>query len=102
MDTTSCLAPEAVEDLGNLKANVRAAVRTAVGQHLRHQPKKVSQSRVKRLRGFARPQYSASSQRRHSGVYDVAEKEVQVLAIVPKAEAWLTKHGETDETSGPV
>ncbi len=30
------LAPEAVEDLGRLKANVRAAVRDATETHLRH------------------------------------------------------------------
>jgi mRNA-degrading endonuclease RelE of RelBE toxin-antitoxin system len=36
--------------------------------------------------------------------YDVSEKAVQVLAVVPKSDAdtWLAKHGESDETSGSV
>jgi hypothetical protein len=32
------LAPEAVEDLRALKANIRAAVRRAIEIHLRHEP----------------------------------------------------------------
>jgi hypothetical protein len=36
--------------------------------------------------------------------YDVTEKVVQVLAIVLKSEAdaWLEKHGESDETSSSI
>lgn len=45
------LAPEAVEDLKDLEANVRAAVRDAMAERLRHQPTKTSKSRIKRLRG---------------------------------------------------
>jgi mRNA-degrading endonuclease RelE of RelBE toxin-antitoxin system len=57
----------------------------------------LSRSRIKRLRGLARPQYRL----RVGGVrifYDVAESEVQVLAIVPKenASAWLDRWGETE------
>jgi mRNA interferase RelE/StbE len=51
------LAPEAVEDLKNLTAKARAAVRDAIERHLRHDPTKVSKSRVKRLRGLSHPQY---------------------------------------------
>ena len=51
------MAPEAVEDLRVLKANVRAAVRIALETHLRHEPRKTSRSRIKRLRGLRRPQY---------------------------------------------
>jgi mRNA interferase RelE/StbE len=36
------LAPEAVEDLRRLTAHVRAAVRTALETHLRHEPEKTS------------------------------------------------------------
>ena len=43
------LAPEAVEDLRHLKANVRAEVKDAIERHLRHQPTKTSKARIKRL-----------------------------------------------------
>ena len=50
-------SPEAAEDLQQLRANVRAIIRAAVQQYLRHQPEHVSKSRIKRLRGMAYPQY---------------------------------------------
>ena|SRR2546428_11687233 len=98
------LAPEAVEDLDNLKANVRAAVRDGIEQHLRHQPTKVSKSRIKRLRGFSHPQYRLRVGDDIRVFYDVTQQDVQILAIVPKSEAdaWLEKHGESDETSSSV
>src|SRR5262245_3091926 len=98
------LAPEAVEDLNDLPANVRATVRDTLEQHLRHQPTKVSRSRIKRLRGFSHPQYRLRVGDDIRVFYDVSELVVQILAIVPKAgaDAWLAKHGESDETSGPV
>src|SRR4051812_42437098 len=98
------LAPEAVEDLDNLKSNVRTAVRDAIEQHLRHQPTKVSKSRIKRLRGFSQPQYRLRVGDDIRVFYDVSEAVVQVLAIVLKSEAdaWLAQHGESDETSSSV
>jgi mRNA interferase RelE/StbE len=86
------LAPEAVEDLKRLKAHVRAAVRTALETHLRHEPEKISRSRIKRLRGLRRPQYRL----RVDDVrvfYDVTSTTVEVLAIVAKSEAqsWLAQ-----------
>jgi mRNA interferase RelE/StbE len=86
------LAPEAVEDFKGLRANVRSDIRTALETHLRHQPKKVSRSRIKRLRGLRQPQY-----RLRVGevriFYDVTGTTVQVLAIVAKSEAdsWLAQ-----------
>src|SRR5262245_34783825 len=98
------LAPEAVEDLDDLKANARAKVRDAMEEHLRHEPTEVSKSRIKRLRGLLSPQYRLRVDDDIRVFYDVAETEVQVLAIVPKSEAkaWLDKHGESDETSGAI
>jgi len=98
------LAPEAVEDLNDLRANVRSAVRDAIEQHLRHEPTKVSKSRIKRLRGFSRPQYRLRVGDDIRVFFDVAERAVEVLAIVPKsrANAWLAKHGESDETDSPL
>ena len=89
------LAPEAVEDLRRLKANLRASVKTAMETHLRHEPEKTSRSRIKRLRGLSRPQY-----RLRVGdirvFYDVTEGRVEVLAIVDKSETevWLAQFGE--------
>lgn len=88
------LAPEAVEDFERLKANVRALVRAALETHLRHEPRKTSRSRIKRLHGLARPQY-----RLRVGevrvFYDVSNSTVEVLAIVAKTEAssWLARSG---------
>src|SRR3984957_8423356 len=91
------LAPEAVEDLKRLKANVRSDVRSALEAHLRHQPKKVSRSRIKRLRGLRKPQYRL----RVGAVrifYDVIGTAVEVLAIVTKSEAesWLAQFGNQE------
>jgi mRNA-degrading endonuclease RelE of RelBE toxin-antitoxin system len=88
------LAPEAVKDLGALKANVRATVRTALETYLRHEPRKTSRSRIKRLTGIRRPQY-----RLRVGevrvFYDVSDSAVEILAIVVKSEAqaWLAQFG---------
>jgi len=91
------LAPEAVEDLKRLHAPYRAMVKNAMEKHLRHEPHRVSKSRIKRLRGVRRPGY-----RLRVGeirvFYDVSEGVVEVLAIVPKAQAhqWLSEWGEAE------
>jgi mRNA-degrading endonuclease RelE of RelBE toxin-antitoxin system len=85
-------APQAVEDLKALRANVRAEVRAALETHLRQEPEKVSRSRIKRLRGLRRLQY-----RLRIGevrvFYDISGATVEVLAIVAKSEAesWLAQ-----------
>jgi mRNA-degrading endonuclease RelE of RelBE toxin-antitoxin system len=88
------LAPEAVEDLRKLKANERTAVKEALETHLRHEPTKTSRGRIKRLRGIARPQYRLRVEDIRV-FYDVSRSNVEVLAIVPKAEAesWLAQFG---------
>ena len=98
------LAPEAVEDLHNLKANMRAEVRDAMERHLRHQPTKTSKSRIKRLRGLSHPQFRLRVGAEIRVFYDVTDGTVLVLAVVPKAEAeqWLERYGESDEESGTV
>lgn len=88
------LAPEAVQDLKRLRANLRTTVKEAITTHLGHEPTKVSRSRIKRLRGLSRPQFRL----RIDPVrvfYDVAQKRVQVLAIVSKEDSvqWLHKIG---------
>lgn len=88
------LAPEAVEDLRRLKANLRAAVRGALETHLRHEPTKTSRSRIKRLRGLSRPQYRLRVDEVRV-FYDVSGSTVEVLAIVAKSETdlWLAQFG---------
>src|SRR5689334_22248671 len=93
------LAPEAAEDLQQLKANIRAVVRASLQQYLRHQPEQVSKSRIKRLRGMTHPQYRLRVDEIRV-YYDVRHGSVEILAIVDKQEAvaWLAQFGETDET----
>lgn len=91
------LAPEAIEDFRTLKANVRSIVRDALETHLRYEPTKTSRSRIKRLRGLARPQY-----RLRVGeiriFFDVSAGSVEVLAIISKSEAtlWLEQFGKPE------
>ena len=91
------LAPEAVEDLGNLKANVRAEVRDSIEKHLRHEPEKESRSRIKRLGGLSQPQYRLRIGQIRV-FYDVLRAQVQVLAIVSREEAtkWLAEAGKRE------
>ena len=90
------LAPEVVDDFRSLRSNIRSTVRDALERHLRYDPTKTSRSRIKRLRGLARPQY-----RLRVGeiriFYDVSA-ETEVLAIVPKSEAakWLEQFGKPE------
>ncbi|MBI4607918.1 MAG: type II toxin-antitoxin system RelE/ParE family toxin [Candidatus Rokubacteria bacterium] len=95
------LAPEAVEDFEAVRAYDRAMLREAIETHLRHEPTKTSKRRIRRLRGIRRPQY-----RLRVGeirvFYDVTDREVEILAIVPKKEAaaWLERYGQSDKTKG--
>jgi len=95
------LAPEAAGAFRALPAYRRAEVRDALERHLRHEPTRVSKSRIKRLRGLSQPQY-----RLRVGevrvFYDVARETVEVLAIVAKAEAarWLGQRGRRGTPGG--
>ncbi|MEC4818733.1 MAG: type II toxin-antitoxin system RelE/ParE family toxin [Scytonema sp. PMC 1069.18] len=80
------LAPEAVEDLRSLRADVRQKVREAIETFLKYEPTKVSKSRIKRLRGMSRPQYRLRVDEIRV-FYDVTDEAVEILAIVPKLEA---------------
>ena len=94
------LTPEAARVLRKLPGHERALVKDTIDRHLRHEPTKLSKSRIKRLRGLRQPQY-----RLRVGdirvFYDVTETQVQVLAIVTKAEAqkWLEAQGRPAEPS---
>ncbi len=96
------LAPEAARTFRSLSAYRRAEVRDALERHLRHEPARVSKSRIKRLRGLRQPQY-----RLRVGevrvFYDVTREAVQVLAIITKAEAarWLAEHATPSTPGSP-
>lgn len=55
----------------------------------------MGKSRIKRLRGLARPQYRLRVDELRV-FYDVEGNEVQVLSIVPKSEvqSWIERYGE--------
>lgn len=91
------LAPEALEELNSLKANDRAAARSAIEKHLRHEPMKTSRSRIKRLRGMRRPQYRLRVEEIRI-FYDVTSSTVEILAVVAKSEAesWLNAFGDPE------
>jgi len=79
------LSPEAIEDLKSLRASDRAALRDAFETHLRSEPTKTSRSRIKRLRGSAKPTFRLRAG--NFGVfYDVTRAEVQILAVILKSE----------------
>ena len=89
------VSPGAVVELRSLPAFQRAQVRDAIELHLRHEPAKVSKSRIKRLRGLSRPQFRLSVGEVRV-FYDVTENTVEVLAIIEKQEAdgWIAQEGE--------
>ena len=66
-------------------------------RHLRHEPTRISKSRIKRLRGVRRPGY-----RLRVGdirvFYDVSDAVVEVVAIIPKEQAdrWLSEWAEAE------
>jgi mRNA interferase RelE/StbE len=83
---------DAHRDFCRLDAHIRMALREALEIHLRHEPTKVSKSRIKRLRQLRRPQYRLRIDD-HRVYYDVDldEERVTVLAVISKATSydWL-------------
>ena len=96
------LAPGAAKAYRSLPAYRRAELPDALERHLRHEPTRVSKSRIRRLRGLSQPQYRLRVGEVR-GFYDITRKAVQVLAIVTKAEAagWLAERGTPDAPSSP-
>lgn len=80
------LAPEAVVDLNEFAAKPRAEIKAGIETYLRHEPRKVSKSRIKRLRGLSRPQFRLRIDEVRV-FYDVSEDSVEVLGIVEKSKA---------------
>jgi mRNA interferase RelE/StbE len=96
------LAPSAVAELLKLRADIRSRVRGAIEQHLRHEPARLSKSRIKRLRGLQRPQYRLRVDEIRV-FYDVTETTVEILAIVPKRQAasWIAQEATPASPDSP-
>ena len=88
------LTADSKRDLLALRSFERRNVLAAIERHLRHEPTKESQSRIKRLRELARPQYRL----RVDDIrifYDIVDDVVEIIAVIAKAEAagWLARAG---------
>lgn len=94
-------APNADDTLRKIRAYDRVAVLEAIERHLRRDPTRASKSRIKVLRDLRHPRY-----RLRIGdlrvFYDVAPGQVEILAVVTKAEAaeWLARWGIRIEEEG--
>lgn len=88
------LTREAVDDLRSLSGFDRARIQEALEVHLRHEPMKLSRSRIKRMRELAKPQYRLRVDDWRV-YYDVMEKDVVIYGVVPKSEQdqWLMENG---------
>ena len=77
--------PGAAAQIRRLRRANAVAILDAMETHLRHEPERLSRSRIKRLRGN-----NAATYRLRVGdyrvFYDVAEKEVVVIAVLHKRE----------------
>lgn len=87
-------APEAAEEIRRLRADDRSSIIKAIENHLRHQPRKESKSRIKRLRGLRQPEYRLRVDQ-FRVYYDVVERSVCILSVISKDMTydWLEKHG---------
>ncbi len=99
-------APEADQDIAQLKARDRTKVLDAIELHLRFEPDKVSKSRIKRLKNLESPQYRLrvdDLRAFYDVTYTINQGIVQVLAVKKKSDAikWLVQFGKVanDETS---
>jgi mRNA interferase RelE/StbE len=90
-------ADDALTDFRALDAPIRASIRQALETYLRHEPTKVSKSRIKRLRELRRPQYRLRVDQ-FRVYYDVEGNMVTILGIVAKAASydWLANNSESD------
>lgn len=90
------LSPEAVQDLKLLDAYQRAKIKNLIEVHLRHEPTKLSKSRIKKLRGLRHSQYRLKIDEFRI-FYDIEENRVEILSIILKSKAaeWLKKTGES-------
>src|SRR5689334_11444139 len=98
------LSDDSKRDIQALRPFDRRKVFDAIERHLRHEPTRESQSRIKRLRELARPQYRL----RVDDIrvfYDIVGDVVEIIAVIakPQAAEWLAREGIRSEpdTSTP-
>ncbi len=85
-----------------LRAHERKKVLDAIEIHLRHEPEKVSRSRIKRLEAMDSPQYRLridDIRVFYDVFYSTEINTVEILAVKEKAETirWLAEHGRHSE-----
>ena len=85
----------ALENLRSFRAFEQGLIKEAIDTHLKHEPKKESRSRIKRLRGFEQPEYRLRVGDEIRVIYDVSVEHVTIHAIVRKEDVdqWLLKYG---------
>jgi len=83
------------DDFDALDARWKTIIKSAMETHLRHEPKKESKSRIRRLRGLRQPQYRLRVEDIRV-YYDVEVDHVNILGIVSKerTEEWLAQFGQ--------
>ena len=90
------IAEDARGQFEKLDARWRSRLKQEMRQHLEHQPRRESGSRIKRLRGLRQPQYRMRVAEMRV-FYDVNDqmKRVEVLGFVDKSDTpeWLNLHG---------
>ena len=88
------LTEDSKRDIQALRSFERRKVLDAIERHLRHEPTQENQSRIKRLRRLATPQYRL----RVDDIrvfYDVVDEVVEIIAVIAKVQAaeWLARAG---------
>jgi mRNA-degrading endonuclease RelE of RelBE toxin-antitoxin system len=101
------LAPEAEEDLLNLRASDRAKATDAIEKYLRYEPEKTSKSRIKRLEGIEWPKYRLridDLRAFYDVIYDIKGGVVEVLIVREKSEAmkWLAEYGRKSDDASSI
>jgi len=79
------VAPEAVQDIRRQTVRERSTVKDTIERHLRHEPKRISRSRIKRLRSVQKSQYRL----RVDDIrvfYDVTEGRLEYKPLSQRAE----------------
>jgi mRNA interferase RelE/StbE len=97
------LTEDSKRDIQALRSFERRLVLDAIERHLRHEPTKESQSRIKRLRELARRQYRL----RVNDIrifYDIVGEVVEIIAVIAKSEAavWLSRESIPTEPDTPA